>query len=333
MFNNKTIFVSGGTGSFGNKFIEVIVKNYKPKKIIVYSRDEYKQYLMEKKFSSNKYSSMRFFLGDVRDLERLKLAMNGVDIVVHAAALKHVPSAERNPMEYVKTNIYGAENIIQSSIFQKVSKVIALSTDKAANPINLYGATKLASDKIFVAANNIVGAQKTSFSVVRYGNVAGSRGSVQQLFNELIKNGSDYFPITDKRMTRFWITLDQGVEFVIKSFSRMRGGEIFVPKIPSLNILDLAKALGPKLKLKYIGIRAGEKIHEVMCPKESSYLTVEFSDHFVIYPSNPEDKKGMFEKNSVGEKGKKVGKDFEYSSDKNKNFLSIQDIIKLNKSK
>lgn len=329
MFNNKTIFISGGTGSFGNKFIEKVISNFKPKKIIVYSRDEYKQYKMQQKFTPEKYPFMRFFLGDVRDLDRLKAAMNGVDFVIHAAALKQVPSAEYNPMEYVKTNIYGAENIIQASIFQKVSKVIALSTDKAANPINLYGATKLASDKIFVAANNIVGSQKTSFSVVRYGNVAGSRGSVQQLFKELVKNGSKFLPITDERMTRFWITLDQGVDFVIKSFSRMQGGEVFVPKIPSIKITDLAKALGPKLEHKIVGIRSGEKIHEVMCPKESSHLTYEFKDYFAISPSGIQEEKKRFNKNDLGEKGKLVNKDFEYSSEKNPNFLSIDNITKL----
>lgn len=328
MFDNKTIFISGGTGSFGNRFIEKVTNDYKPKKIIVYSRDEYKQYKMQQKFPSKKYPFMRFFLGDVRDLERLKSAMNGVDFVIHAAALKQVPSAEYNPMEYVKTNIYGAENIIQASIFQKVSKVIALSTDKAANPINLYGATKLASDKIFVAANNIVGSQKTSFSVVRYGNVAGSRGSVQQLFNELIKKKNTFLPITDDRMTRFWITLDQGVDFVIKSFSRMIGGEIFVPKIPSIKITDLAKALGPKLEHKIIGIRSGEKIHEVMCPKESSHLTYEFTDYFAISSLGIEEQKKL-NKNDLGEEGKLVKKDFEYSSDKNPDFLSVENIAKL----
>ena len=328
MFDNKTIFISGGTGSFGYRFIENVINNYKPKKIIVYSRDEYKQYKMQQKFPTKEYSFMRFFLGDVRDLERLKSAMNGVDFVIHAAALKQVPSAEYNPMEYVKTNIYGAENVIQASIFQKVSKVIALSTDKAANPINLYGATKLASDKIFVAANNIVGSQKTCFSVVRYGNVAGSRGSVQQLFSELIKKNSAFLPITDERMTRFWITLDQGVEFVIKSFSRMIGGEIFVPKIPSIKITDLAQAIGPKLEHKIIGIRSGEKIHEVMCPKESSHLTYEFSDYFAISSSGIDEQK-KFNKNNLGEKGKLVEKDFEYSSDKNPDFLSVENIAKL----
>ncbi len=333
IFNNKVIFVSGGTGSFGQCFIKTLVQRYKPKKIIVYSRDEYKQYLMQKKFPPTKYPFMRFFLGDVRDLDRLKMAMRGVDLVVHTAALKHVPGAEYNPMEFVKTNINGAENIIQASISQKVSKVIALSTDKAANPINLYGATKLASDKIFVAANNIVGAQKTCFSVVRYGNVVGSRGSVVQTFNSLISKKSNFLPITDKRMTRFWITLEHGVNFVINSFARMTGGEIFVPKIPSIKIVDLAKAMAPKLKTKIIGIRAGEKIHEMMCPNESHYLTLEFRDHFVIFPS-PDyfEKKTSFKRNLIGEIGKKVNSSFEYSSDKNGRFLSVKDISKLNKN-
>tara|TARA_B100000029_G_scaffold516819_1_gene635196 strand:- start:9183 stop:10184 length:1002 start_codon:yes stop_codon:yes gene_type:complete len=330
MFDNKTILITGGTGSFGSKFVSIVLSKFKPKKIIIYSRDEYKQYLMQKIFPENKYKCMRYFLGDVRDLDRLKMAMNGADYVIHAAALKQVPSAEYNPMEYVKTNINGAENVIQASIFQKVSKVIALSTDKAANPINLYGATKLAADKIFVAANNIVGKQNTSFSVVRYGNVANSRGSVQQLFSELINKKSNHLPITDERMTRFWITLEQGVNFVIDCFKRMNGGEIFVPKIPSIKITDLAKALAPNLEQKIIGIRAGEKIHEIMCPSESAHLTLEFSDHFVICPSPSHfEKKTSFKENLKGELGKKVDKNFEYSSDKNHNFLSIEDIKKI----
>ncbi len=327
MFNNKTILITGGTGSFGNKFVSVVLNEYKPKKIIIYSRDEYKQYLMQKKFPENKFKCMRYFLGDVRDLDRLKMAMNGVDYVIHGAALKQVPSAEYNPMEYVKTNINGAENVIQASIFQKVTKVIALSTDKAANPINLYGATKLASDKIFIAANNIVGKQDTTFSVVRYGNVANSRGSVQQLFSEMIQNKVKYLPITDTRMTRFWITLEEGVKFVINSFKRMSGGEIFVPKIPSIKITDLAKALAPNLEHKIIGIRAGEKIHEVMCPVESAHLTLEFSDHYVICPSRLE-KKTSFKENLKGETGKRVDQNFEYSSGKN-NFLSVDEIKKI----
>ncbi len=332
MFNNQTLFVSGGTGSFGNRFLDIVLKKYKPKKIVIYSRDEYKQFLMQERFPRSKYPFLRFYLGDVRDLDRLKMAMNGVDYVVHAAALKHVPGAEYNPMEFVKTNIYGAENIIQASIFHKVKKAIALSTDKAANPINLYGATKLASDKIFIAANNIVGSQKTSFSVVRYGNVLGSRGSVVPKFKSLIDEGNKYLPITDERMTRFWITLNQGVEFVLKSFSRMSGGETFIPKIPSIKIIDLAKAMAPKLKTKIIGLRPGEKIHELMCPSEFSHDTLEFDDHYVIFPSPQNfDKKVSFILNKIGEKGKKVKQNFEYESGTNKKFLSVEEIKEWNK--
>ena len=285
MFSNQTIFISGGTGSFGNHFIKKLIKNYKPKKIIIYSRDEYKQFLMQEQFPASKYPFFRFFLGDVRDLERLKMAMNGVDYVVHAAALKQVPAAEYNPMEFVKTNINGAENIIHAAIHQKVKKIIALSTDKAANPINLYGATKLASDKIFIAANNITGSQKTIFSVVRYGNVAGSRGSVIPYFQKLINDKKKYLPITHEDMTRFWITLEQAIDFVFMSFRNMIGGEIFVPKIPSVKIVDLAKAMAPNLKTKIVGIRPGEKIHELMCPNEYHHLTIEFKKYFKIIPS------------------------------------------------
>ena len=333
MFNGKNIFISGGTGSFGNKFIEILVKKYKPKKIIVYSRDEYKQFLMKEKYAESKFSFLRFFIGDVRDKERLTLAMKDVDYVVHAAALKHVPAAEYDPMEFVKTNIYGAENIIQASINQKVKKIIALSTDKAANPLNLYGATKLASDKIFTAANNIVGSQNTIFSVVRYGNVLGSRGSVVPIFKDYISRGKDYLPVTDKNMTRFWITLKEGVDFVIKSFMRMSGGEIFVPKIPSIRIMDLAKAMKKNLKIKVTGIRPGEKVHELMCPREYSDFTFDFKDHYVIFSQIHQSlSKNHYFKNKIGEKGKKVSKNFEYSSDKNKEFLSINEIQMLNKN-
>lgn len=333
MFNNQTIFISGGTGSFGNQFVKKLIQSYRPKKIIIYSRDEYKQFLMQEQFPVSKYPFFRFFLGDVRDLERLKTAMSGVDYVIHAAALKQVPAAEYNPIEFVKTNIYGAENIIQASINQKVKKIIALSTDKAANPINLYGATKLASDKIITAANNIVGSQKTIFSVVRYGNVVGSRGSVVPYFKELIDNKKNYLPITHEDMTRFWITLDQAVDFVLMSFKRMIGGEIFVPKIPSIKIVDLAKAMAPNLKTKIVGIRPGEKIHELMCPNEYHHLTLEFKNHFKIIPSpNNDDKKKDFLMDNSGEKGKKVSSNFEYSSGSNKDFLSIQQIAEINKT-
>ena len=333
MFNNQTIFISGGTGSFGNHFIKKLIKNYKPKKIIIYSRDEYKQFLMQEQFPASKYPFFRFFLGDVRDLERLKMAMNGVDYVVHAAALKQVPAAEYNPMEFVKTNINGAENIIHAAIHQKVKKIIALSTDKAANPINLYGATKLASDKIFIAANNITGSQKTIFSVARYGNVAGSRGSVIPYFQKLINDKKKYLPITHEDMTRFWITLEQAIDFVFMSFRNMIGGEIFVPKIPSVKIVDLAKAMAPNLKTKIVGIRPGEKIHELMCPNEYHHLTIEFKKYFKIIPSPDNfDSEKNFLIDNLGEKGKKVSSDFEYSSGLNDNFLSINQINKINKT-
>ena len=288
---------------------------------------------MQEQFPASKYPFFRFFLGDVRDLERLKMAMNGVDYVVHAAALKQVPAAEYNPMEFVKTNINGAENIIHAAIHQKVKKIIALSTDKAANPINLYGATKLASDKIFIAANNITGSQKTIFSVVRYGNVAGSRGSVIPYFQKLINDKKKYLPITHKDMTRFWITLEQAIDFVFMSFRNMIGGEIFVPKIPSVKIVDLAKAMAPNLKTKIVGIRPGEKIHELMCPNEYHHLTIEFKKYFKIIPSpDNSDSEKNFLIDNLGEKGKKVSSDFEYSSGLNDNFLSINQINKINKT-
>jgi len=335
MFNNKTIFISGGTGSFGQQFVRQILAKYKVKKVIIYSRDEYKQFLMRSAFPVEKYSCLRFFLGDVRDKDRLLLGMKEVDYVVHAAALKHVPAAEYNPMEFVKTNIYGAENIMYAAIESKVKKVIALSTDKAVNPINLYGATKLASDKIFVAANNLVGKQDTKFSVVRYGNVVGSRGSIVPFFQDLINKNSKYLPITDPEMTRFWITLEQGVDFVLKTFKIMNGGEIFIPKIPSIKIIDLAKAMAPNIKKKIIGVRPGEKIHELMCPKEMSKQTLDFKDFYIILPyfyfSKDSSKyiKNYF--SVLREKGKKVLSDFEYSSETNKEFLNLGQIITLNK--
>ena len=329
MFNNKNIFISGGTGSFGNAFTRLLLSKYKPKKIVIYSRDEYKQYLMSEKFPNSKFQNLRFLIGDIRDKDRLILAMKDIDYVVHAAALKQVPAAEYNPMEFVKTNIEGAENIIHASITQKVKKIIALSTDKAANPINLYGATKLASDKIFIAANNIVGNQNTKFSVVRYGNVLGSRGSVVPFFQKLIAN-KQVLPVTDKRMTRFWITLNEGTNFVLNSFKRMLGGEIFVPKIPSVRIIDLAKAMSSNNKIKIIGIRPGEKIHELMCPNETQDVTFKFKDHFVILPYLKNKSRKIFI-NAIGEKSQKVQTDFEYSSDKNPHFLNIKDIKKYNK--
>ena len=271
---------------------------------------------------------MRYFIGDVRDQERLQQAMDSVDFVIHAAALKQVPAAEYNPMECIKTNIHGAENVIKAALANDVSKVIALSTDKAANPINLYGATKLASDKLFVAANNMTGGHPTRFSVVRYGNVVGSRGSVVPFFKNLIVDGANHLPITHEEMTRFWITLQQGVDFVLKNFERMQGGEIFVPKIPSARIVDLATALAPKLSQKIVGIRPGEKLHEIMCPADDSHLTIEFDDHYVISPSITfHSGNNDFMVNAIAEKGSPVEQGFEYNSGKNEHFLSIDELI------
>ncbi|WP_096016712.1 UDP-N-acetylglucosamine 4,6-dehydratase (inverting) [Campylobacter lanienae] len=328
MFNNKNILITGGTGSFGKKYTKILLENYKPNKIIIYSRDELKQYEMAQEFNS---SIMRYFIGDVRDESRLNTAMNGVDFVIHAAAMKHVPIAEYNPMECIKTNIHGAQNVINASIKNRVEKVIALSTDKACNPVNLYGATKLASDKLFIAANNIVGLAPTRFSVVRYGNVVGSRGSVVPLFKKLIENGAKELPITDERMTRFWITLEDGVKFVLKNFERMQGGELFIPKIPSMKITDLAATLAPNLPTKIIGIRPGEKLHEIMISADDALHSLEFSDHYVIMPSIKfYDKQANFAINKLGEKGYSVGSEFEYRSDNNTQWLdekSLKDMI------
>lgn len=328
MFNNASILITGGTGSFGKQYVNTLLARYKPRKIIIFSRDELKQYEMEQDYNQG---CMRYFIGDVRDRDRLIQAMNGVDYVIHAAALKQVPAAEYNPMECIKTNIHGAENVIQAALANNVKKVIALSTDKAANPINLYGATKLASDKLFVAANNMAGGHATRFSVVRYGNVVGSRGSVVPFFNKRIAEGCSSLPITDVRMTRFWITLQQGVDFVLKNFERMQGGEIFVPKIPSVNVVDLAKAIAPQLPHEVIGIRPGEKLHETMCPADDSHLTLEFADHFVIKPTIQFTGRVDFTTNKLGEQGSPVPMDFEYSSGKNADFLSIQAISDLNR--
>lgn len=327
MFNDKSILITGGTGSFGKKCIEIILKKYKPKRLIVFSRDELKQFEMEQSFHQD---PMRYFIGDVRDRNRLIQAMNDVDIVIHAAALKQVSAAEYNPMECIKTNIYGAENVIQAAFTNNVERVIALSTDKAVNPINLYGATKLASDKLFVAANNIAGWHKTRFAIVRYGNVVGSRGSVVPFFKKLIEDGSKYLPITDARMTRFWITLHQGVDFVLKSFERMKGGEIFVPKIPSIKMVDLARAMASNLPYKIVGIRPGEKLHEIMCPSDNSHLTLEFDDHFVIKPTIQMAAYVDHSVNKLAETGHPVKQGFEYHSGKNTQFLSIEEIISFN---
>lgn len=326
MFNGKNILITGGTGSFGKKYTEILLKNYKPNKIIIFSRDELKQYEMAQQFSD---PCMRFFIGDVRDAARLKNAMYGVHFVIHAAALKHVPIAEYNPMECIKTNINGAGNVIDAALECGVQKVIALSTDKAANPINLYGATKLASDKLFVSANNIKGARRTQFSVVRYGNVVGSRGSVVPFFKKLISEGVKELPITELDMTRFWITLEQGVSFVLKNFERMQGGEIFIPKIPSMKMVDLAKAMAPNLGIKVIGIRPGEKMHEVMVPKDDSHLTLEFHDHYVIQPSIVFTQHNDFTCNALGEKGDAVKYGFEYSSESNKEWLDAKGLMEM----
>jgi UDP-N-acetylglucosamine 4,6-dehydratase/5-epimerase len=327
MFNGKTILITGGTGSFGKKFVKTILARYNPKKVIVYSRDELKQFEMASEYNA---PCMRYFIGDVRDADRLTKAMDGVDFVVHAAALKHVPIAEYNPMECIKTNINGAQNVIDAALTNGIEKVVALSTDKAANPINLYGATKLASDKLFVAANNIKGSKKTTFSVVRYGNVVGSRGSVVPFFKKLLADGAKEIPITDARMTRFWITLEEGVEFVLSSFKRMQGGEIFVPKIPSMRVVDLALALAPNLPMKIIGIRPGEKLHEIMCPADDSHRTIEFKDHFVIEPTIKfTDTTIDYFSNPLGESGKSVAEGFEYSSEKNDWWLGNDEMLKL----
>jgi len=324
MFNNKNILITGGTGSFGKKYSKILLEKYKPNKIIIFSRDELKQYEMAQEFTEK---CMRWFIGDVRDAPRLKKAMKDVDYVIHAAALKHVPIAEYNPMECIKTNINGAQNVIDAAIDCHVKKVIALSTDKAANPVNLYGATKLASDKLFVAANNLTGTQDTSFSVVRYGNVVGSRGSVVPYFKKLLADGATSLPITDERMTRFFITLEDGVNFVLKNFARMKGGEIFIPKIPSMKIVDMAKAIAPDLPHKIIGIRPGEKLHEIMCPSDDSHLTLEFDDHYVITPTITFNNLQKYEQNKLDEVGIKVPQGFEYNSGNNTQWLSSNQLL------
>ena len=329
MFNNKSILITGGTGSFGRKITETLLSRYKPSKIIIYSRDELKQSEMQQEYHD---SCMRYFIGDVRDAQRLVQATRDVDYIIHAAAMKQVPAAEYNPHECIKTNIGGAENVIFAAIENKVEKIIALSTDKAANPINLYGATKLASDKLFVAANNMVGRNNISFSVVRYGNVLGSRGSVVPYFKKLIDDGVDTLPITDMEMTRFWITLQQGVDFVLDSFARMYGGEIFVPKLPSIRIGDLAESMLPGCKKEVVGIRPGEKIDEIMCPSDDSHLTLEFSDHFVIRPAiRFTSRDSDYAINAQGEKGVPVSRGFEYNSGTNDEFLTVEQLKNYNR--
>lgn len=324
MFDNKTILITGGTGSFGKKYVQTLLSRFKPKKVIVFSRDELKQFEMQQTFD---HPNLRFLIGDVRDRERMVQATRNVDYIIHAAALKQVPAAEYNPSECIKTNINGAENVIHAATRNEVEKVIALSTDKAANPINLYGATKLASDKLFVAANNMVADRRTRFAVVRYGNVVGSRGSVVPFFQGLIDRGATSLPITDPEMTRFWISLQEGVDFVLKNFTRMHGGEIFVPKIPSVRVVDLAKAMAPDLAQNVVGIRPGEKLHEIMCPADDSHLTVEFEDHYVMTPSiRFFDQDLDYTINCLDEVGKPVERGFEFNSGTNNWFLSLDEI-------
>ncbi|MCX6052221.1 MAG: UDP-N-acetylglucosamine 4,6-dehydratase (inverting) [Campylobacterales bacterium] len=325
MLNGKNILITGGTGSFGKQFVRTILKRYKPNKIIIYSRDELKQFEMAQKFND---SCMRYFIGDVRDLPRLQKAMSGVDFVVHAAALKHVPIAEYNPMECIKTNVMGAQNVIDACLANNVKKIIALSTDKAAAPANLYGASKLVSDKLFVAANNLTGGHEIKFSVVRYGNVLGSRGSVIPFFEKLMHEGATALPITEPNMTRFWITLQDGVDFVLKNFERMQGGEIFVPKIPSMKMTEMAKAIAPHLPQEIIGIRPGEKLHELMCPVDDSHITLEFDDHFVIKPSITFSSPIDYTTNALNEKGKSVKQGFEYNSRDNDIWLTHEELLK-----
>ncbi|WP_269583963.1 UDP-N-acetylglucosamine 4,6-dehydratase (inverting) [Roseibium sp. Sym1] len=330
-FDDATILVTGGTGSFGKQFVKTVLRHHSPHKIIVFSRDELKQFDFNQElqalFPPEKLRAVRFFIGDVRDQARLQFAMREVDYVVHAAALKQVPAAEYNPQECVRTNIQGAENVVSAALANRVKHVVALSTDKAANPINLYGATKLASDKIFVAANNFSGNIGTRFAVVRYGNVVGSRGSVVPFFRGLLERGVTELPITDERMTRFWITLEQGVAFVISSFAMMRGGEIFIPKIPSMKITDLAEVLAPGLPHKVVGIRPGEKLHEIMISEDDSYVTVEFPDRYAIEPAfNEFNRESYLDLAHV----KRVTDRFSYTSDNNSEWLDasgLEDLL------
>ncbi len=327
MFDNQSILITGATGSFGKKALEILLAEYSPKRLVVFSRDELKQFEMRDQFSETKYKCMRYFLGDVRDGERLRRAFDGIDYVIHAAALKQVPAAEYNPIEAIKTNVHGAINVIDAAIDCGVKKVVALSTDKAANPVNLYGATKLCSDKLFVNANNYSGSHPARFSVVRYGNVMGSRGSVIPFFMARRKNG--VLPITDPRMTRFWITLDQGVRFVLKSFERMHGAELYVPKIPSMKITDLATALAPECKQEVVGIRPGEKLHEIMITEDDARHTREFDDHYAILPE-PID--GAIGHHPMETKGLACAEGFRFSSDSNKQWISGPELMTMLKT-
>jgi UDP-N-acetylglucosamine 4,6-dehydratase len=328
MLQGKSILITGGSGTFGKAFLRYLINNnIQPQKLVIFSRDEFKQFEMQQEFGELDY--IRFFIGDVRDGDRLKMALDGIDVVIHAAALKQVPTAEYNPSECIKTNIHGAENVIAAALHHATPHVIALSTDKAASPVNLYGATKLVSDKLFVAANNLVGKRPTRFAVVRYGNVVGSRGSVVPFFKKLIANGSKELPVTDEKMTRFWITQDDAIVFVVKALARMQGGEIFIPKIPSIRIVELAKAMAPQLSQKIIGIRPGEKLHEVMCPTEDSGNTLEFTDHFVIAPAIQFVVSADYRTNKLGETGKPVQQGFEYNSANNPHFLEPAELERL----
>ena len=323
MLNGKTILVTGGTGSFGNAFTQYVLDHYTPKKIIIYSRDEYKQFIMANEYKEFK-DILRFFIGDVRDESRLKRAMNGVDYVVHAAALKQVPACEYNPIEAIKTNVNGAVNVINASLDTGVKKVVALSTDKSVNPINLYGGTKLVSDKLFIAANAYSGENGTVFSIVRYGNVAGSRGSVIPFFDNIIKSGGTKLPITDYRMTRFWISLDEGVKLVIKALEESNGGETFISKIPSFKITDLAQAMLPGCDMPEVGIREGEKLHEIMITTEDSLHTYEYEKHYIVYPQM-----NYWDEKKVIPGGRKLEYGFSYSSDNNKEWYSVVELREL----
>lgn len=320
MLDNKTLLITGGTGSFGHQFVDYVLKNYKPKKVIIYSRDEYKQFVMDNEYKEHR-DVLRYFIGDVRDEGRLKRAMNGVDYVIHAAALKQVPACEYNPIEAIKTNINGAVNVINASLDAGVKKVVALSTDKSVNPINLYGGTKLVSDKLFIAANSYSGDNGTIFSIVRYGNVAGSRGSVIPFFDNIIKNGGTELPITDYRMTRFWISLEEGVKLVIKALEESRGGETFISKIPSFKITDLAQAMLPGCDMPEVGIREGEKLHEIMITTEDSLHTYEYEKHFIVYPQM-----NFWNEGKVIPGGKKLEYGFSYSSGNNKEWYNVEDL-------
>ncbi|WP_440677315.1 UDP-N-acetylglucosamine 4,6-dehydratase (inverting) [Candidatus Pelagibacter sp. HIMB1587] len=328
IFNNKKILITGGTGSFGKKFIETIYKISKPKKMIIYSRDEFKQSNLRKEYTKKNFKGVRYFIGDVRDKNRLREALNGVDIVIHAAALKHIEIAEENPQECVKTNIFGTQNLIEVCIEKKVKKMIALSTDKAANPINLYGATKLAAEKLIINSNILSNADSTILSVVRYGNVINSRGSVIPYFKSLVDSGIYTLPLTDYNMTRFFITLEESVNFVISCIAKMKGGEVFIPKMPSIRITDIGKAISSKIKFRIIGKRSGEKNHEILCPQETSDNTYEFKKYFIIASSIRLPERNNIKHLIRKERGKKVSKEFVFSSDKNK-FLTIKEIKKI----